>query len=326
MTKITNTRGIAKCVAVIAIMAFAMVALCACGPKEITVTVLDEGKSTEVGAHAGETVGDILSAAGIAVNEGDEVSPSLDSEIKDEGEVITIERMKKVVIAVDGKNIDVELLRGTVRDALEEAGVTLAEGDEVSPSLDTEITGEGLTVTVERVKSIVVAVDGENIEVAMVAGTVQDALDKAGVTLAEGDEVSPSLDSEIGDGDVTITVERMKHVVVAVDGENIDVAMVNGTVQDALDSAGVTLKDGDKVDVDTAAPLEDGMLITVTRYVKKPEPAASNNTSSRNSGSSSNKSSEKSIVSRTQVPNCSGDGHGYYEITWSDGSMTYEEY
>lgn len=210
MTKITNTRGIAKCVAVIAIMAFAMVALCACGHKEITVNVLDEGKSTEVGAHAGETVGDILSAAGIAVN--------------------------------------------------------------------------------------------------------------------EGDEVSPSLDSEIGDGDVTITVERMKHVVVAVDGENIDVAMVNGTVQDALDSAGVTLKDGDKVDVDTAAPLEDGMLITVTRYVKKPEPAASNNTSSRNSGSSSNKSSEKSIVSRTQVPNCSGDGHGYYEITWSDGSMTYEEY
>ena len=78
MTKITKTRGIAKRVAVIAIMAFAMVALCACGPKEITVNVLDEGKSTEVSAHAGETVGDILSAAGIAVNEGDEVSPSLD--------------------------------------------------------------------------------------------------------------------------------------------------------------------------------------------------------------------------------------------------------
>ena len=326
MMKITKIRGVAKRLVVIAIAAFAMVALCACGPKEITVNVLDEGKSTEVGAHEGETVSEILSAAGIAVNEGDEVSPSLDTEIKDEGSVITIERMKRVVIAVDGKNIDVELLRGTVQDALDKAGVVLAEGDEVSPSLDTEISGEGLTVTVERVKSIVVAADGENIEVSMVDGTVQDALDKAGVALAEGDEVTPSLDTEIGDGDVTITVERMKHAVVAADGENIEVSMLNGTVQDALDSAGVTLKDGDKVDVDTAAPLEDGMLITVTRYVKKSEPTASNSSSNRNNGSSSNKSSEKSVVSRTQVPNCSGDGHGYYEITWSDGSMTYEEY
>ena len=35
---------------------------------------------------------------------------------------------------------------------------------------------------------------------------------------------------------------------------------------------------------------------------------------------------EKTEVSRQAYDDCDGSGHGYYEITWSDGSVTYEEY
>lgn len=38
------------------------------------------------------------------------------------------------------------------------------------------------------------------------------------------------------------------------------------------------------------------------------------------------KSAKKTIVSKQSVPDCDGSGHGYYVITWSDGSVTYEEY
>lgn len=34
----------------------------------------------------------------------------------------------------------------------------------------------------------------------------------------------------------------------------------------------------------------------------------------------------KTEVSRQAYDDCDGSGHGYYEITWSDGSVTYEEY
>ena len=31
-------------------------------------------------------------------------------------------------------------------------------------------------------------------------------------------------------------------------------------------------------------------------------------------------------VSRVAYPSCADPDHGYYEITWSDGTKTYEEY
>ena len=36
--------------------------------------------------------------------------------------------------------------------------------------------------------------------------------------------------------------------------------------------------------------------------------------------------SGKKVVSKERVEDCDGSGHGYYVITWSDGSVTYEEF
>ena len=37
-------------------------------------------------------------------------------------------------------------------------------------------------------------------------------------------------------------------------------------------------------------------------------------------------SSERTEVGRQAYDDCDGSGHGYYEITYSDGSVEYEEY
>lgn len=164
--------------------------------------------------------------------------------------------------------------------------------------------------------------------------TVSEVLSAANITVNEGDEVDPALDSKIEGEGKTITIQRMNNVVVAVDGKNVDVAILGGTVQDALDKAEVTLANGDKVDVEVTTPLADEMIITVTRAQKEqPATTKSSTSSSKASSSSSSKSSsaskpaaQKTIVSKTKVPNCDDASHGYYEITWSDGSTTYEEY
>lgn len=165
--------------------------------------------------------------------------------------------------------------------------------------------------------------------------TVSEVLSAADITVNEGDEVDPALDSKIEGEGKTITIQRMNNVVVAVDGKNVDVAILGGTVQDALDKAEVTLANGDKVDVEVTTPLADEMIITVTRAQKEQGATtkSGSSSSSKASSSSSSKSSsaskpaaQKTIVSKTKVPNCDDASHGYYEITWSDGSTTYEEY
>lgn len=167
--------------------------------------------------------------------------------------------------------------------------------------------------------------------------TVSEVLSAADIAINDGDEVDPALESKIEGENQTITIKRMNNVVVVVDGKNVDVAILGGTVQDALDKAEVTLADGDKVDVEVSTPLENEMVITVTRAPKQQASTstnsqASSSSSSKASNSSSSKSTSsskpaaKSVVSKTKVPNCDDESHGYYEITWSDGSVTYEEY
>lgn len=174
-------------------------------------------------------------------------------------------------------------------------------------------------------KQITVSViDGDDaVEVETEAGkTVEEILAAAGVALEEGDEVDPALDTKIEESGKTIVIQRMVKAVVVADGNETAVELLGGgAVQDALVRAGVELGDGDTVDVDLSAPLEEEMVITVTR-APKPEPAKASNSSSKGSDAPA----AKTIVSKNKVDNCSGDGHGYYEIIWSDGSTTVEEY
>lgn len=167
----------------------------------------------------------------------------------------------------------------------------------------------------------VAIIDGEEtIEVTVQEGkTVSDALSAADITLNEGDEISPALDTKIENEGQEIIIERIKNVVIAVDGEDIDIQLLGGTVQDALDEAEVVLASGDKVDIDVATPIEEGMLITVTRAPKE-QPKASSN------AASTSKPAGKTLVSSTKVPNCADGSHGYIEKHWSDGTTTYEEY
>lgn len=44
------------------------------------------------------------------------------------------------------------------------------------------------------------------------------------------------------------------------------------------------------------------------------------------SGSDEKADSERTVVSREKIPDCDNPEHGYYEITYSDGSVETEDY
>jgi len=63
---------------------------------------------------------------------------------------LSIQRAFEVTVQADGVQVPVKLTGGTVRQALQQAGVVLSEDDYTEPALSTELTG-GETVSVYRV-------------------------------------------------------------------------------------------------------------------------------------------------------------------------------
>ncbi|MBQ3084361.1 MAG: G5 domain-containing protein [Clostridia bacterium] len=116
-----------------------------------------------------------------------------------------------------------------------------------------------ITVTINRIEVID---DGKEVLTYYAIDSATEAvLEKAGLTLGAGDEVSRTEDGGI----VTVTVERAFPVYVEADGETVLVMMIEGTVADAMKKAGVTCGEEDLLSHEPTAAVTDGMKIVVDR-------------------------------------------------------------
>ena len=92
--------------------------------------------------------------------------------------------------------------------------------------------------------------------------TVKKVLEDAGITLGANDQVTPSLDTKLQEGE-TISVAREHLVKLTVDGQTKEVSIVGGTVEDLLKQEGVTLKDGQITSIPSDQPLANNMAIEI---------------------------------------------------------------
>ncbi|MGL6173635.1 MAG: 3D domain-containing protein [Cellulosilyticaceae bacterium] len=125
-----------------------------------TIAIVDDGKVTQY-----ETldvyVEELIQAQGIELNEKDEVTPSLDTQIEN-GMKITIDRWKPIVdLNINGNVTTFETESNTVGELLTERQIELAEGSVVEPALETPIT-DALEIKV-KTKQIVTEVIEEEI-------------------------------------------------------------------------------------------------------------------------------------------------------------------
>lgn len=109
----------------------------------------------------------------------------------------------------DSDGVDVMVI-GAVTDTdalLELSGLEMNEGDSI---YYTSYTGNLGTLNIQRAFDAVVVADGVSTPVHMTQGTVEKALELAGVTLGELDYTTPSLHAELEAGDI-ITVHRVEY-------------------------------------------------------------------------------------------------------------------
>lgn len=324
--------------------------LTSCG-SEVALTIRDQKVTTEVTISAGKTVADALDAAGIVLGDKDMTEPAADTKITEDLSEITINRYALVTFIDGNKKTEAEVTGGTVGDALDAAGITLGGNDTLLEYEVTDPVEDGMTVTIGHNKVITVLADGEKKEVTTEAATVRELLDEMKVLLGEDDIIEPSAENEIKHGD-TVTVKRVTYK-----EEEIKEVLPYETKTEESDSmdAGtseVTQKgkkgekttvirikyiDGEEAERETVSekvtkkPVDE----IVTNGTKEPEPEPEPEPAQEESYEyeepeetyyEPEQPQGRYIVSQVAYPNCDDPSHGYYEITWSDGTVEYVEY
>lgn len=209
------------------------------------------------------------------------------------------ETESEITVEVDGEQLVLDNTEGmTIAQLLEDAGIVLNEGDVLA--VDPEQNADGnLTVKVLRRCSVLVEVEGEDLhcKVVLVGGTVADAIDAAGITLADNQKANFELDKALEDGmSIVISVEEPED-----DGSNAAPA-----------SSTRSYSSGNRSSSSSGSGSSSS---TAPAPSAAPAPAPSADPGS---------SSSEPIVN--DYPDLDGSGHGSRVITYPDGTQVEEEY
>ena len=309
------------------IFALAMLLLAAgCGGTK-TVTVSDDGvENTAVEVKSGASVQEILQEAQITIGEKDEVTPALTDKPQD-GEIVEIKRYAQVNIVTDTATKTVELVGGTVEDALKEAGITVAEDESLNVEKDAKLSTLDGDIVIAKMLTVKLTADGKTEEFSTPVVTVKEFLAAQGVEYTETDRLSPTENEKLTQG-LEIVLQRVEEKTETVK-ENIpfdteketDASLDKGTTKTKREGVNgekevtykITLVDGEEEsrEVTDEKVLKEAVNAVVLVGGKEEAETGANG---------------KVIVSKVAVPDCDGSGHGYYVITYADGTEDYEDY
>lgn len=148
----------------------------------------------------------IVAKTPFVVAEKDKIIP-YDTE---EGNKIIAIAKEHTVKVYDGKKFIKKVkVTGTVKDAIDKAGLKLKLGDEANEGLDFPIT-EDTKITVVRGFRVSVTADGKTQKLNFSGGTVAQLLKKAGITLSDIDIVEPARNTKITES-TDVVVRRVKY-------------------------------------------------------------------------------------------------------------------
>lgn len=155
--------------------------------RAVRVSVEADGTSASLVVPKGTTLEDAMAQGGIVLGERDVTEPERDTALLADT-AASVTRSNRVFIEADGKRRMLDLLGGTVADALLDAGITLGDADKVSPAADT-LLENGMRISVARYITVTVTADGDTDTHSVSAGNYGEALEHAGITLGELDEI-----------------------------------------------------------------------------------------------------------------------------------------
>jgi len=308
-----------------------------CGETEdFEVSILDGQYETVIGVSSGETVASVLERAEITLGDDDVVTPKTDYQIQDSDESITIERSATVTVSDGIAETEIALTSGKVEDALEAVEITLGENDLINHDTAAYLT-DGMSIEVERRYGVTITANGESEYIVTQATTVEELLEEEEINLDEEDRITPERTAALEDGTEIVINYVTKKQVVEEEEIAYETVYENSSSlysgQTSVKQEGqngikeltyeVTYVDGEEESRELIS--EEVTKEAVNKIILKGTKKKSSSSSSSSSSSGSS-SSGKTVVSKEAVYDCDGSGHGYYIITYSDGSVEYKDF
>ncbi|WP_080795918.1 resuscitation-promoting factor [Corynebacterium pacaense] len=179
------------------------------------------------------------------------------------GGVTAATTKKDVILDVNGEQIPLSTMSGTVDGVLAQAGVELGDQDFVSPSPDSSIASRDV-ITVRTAKQVALVVEGQEKTVTTTAVDVEDLL-------GELDDVSPSdvIDRDrteaIPESGLKLSVTKPKIISINDGGKVTYTSIAAKTVGDVLDQRGIKLDADDRLNLPADAPIANNTGITIDR-------------------------------------------------------------
>jgi resuscitation-promoting factor RpfB len=189
--------------------------------KDVTLSL--DGQTRQVSA-IGDTVGDVLAAQGVDVTDKDLVAPALDEPVSD-GTAIAVQFGRPLELSVDGEARTYWVNSTDVASALSEIGRRF-DGADLSTSRSSSIGRTGLSLAVVTPKVVRIKLGAQELKKRKVAAlTVADVLDSMGFEVDKHDKVTPSLTTEVADGE-TVVVKDIRIATKKVRREVVDAPVI----------------------------------------------------------------------------------------------------
>lgn len=185
--------------------------------------------------------------------------------------LMSLVRTTPVTVVIDGDAILASTRAATVRELLAELGITLGQGDVVSPPLDSPLLPE-IVVRIERAHAVMLTINGQTryvftpqtnpAEILALAGVEVDAQDRV---LVDG---TPTHPEDLPDWPLPVMQLTVRHAVPVHihDEDNVFTVEATGeTVGEALFEAGVTLYLADIVTPSLNTPITPDLDVVIDR-------------------------------------------------------------
>lgn len=295
------------------------VLLMGCGEQNMEVVIEDGYTETRVAVREGETVEQVLERAEVQVNKNDTVKPEKDTKLTKQNAKIFIERSAAVTIENAGQITNLELSGKTVQDALDMAGVTLGKHDYLNHAPEAFLEN-GMEISVISRMEVAILVDGETRKCLTGAADVESLLEEQNIKTDKKDRVKPERKTTLQEG-MEIIVERVSVKEITVKEPvpfETQIEYSNAMYQDQSveKTPGVEGEKEVTYQVTYVDGKEEKREVISEKIIKEPVPqVVTQGTKQR-----------RRIVSKQKIEDCDGSGHGYYVITWSDGTVEYQDY
>lgn len=310
---------------IMSLLVFAVICTClaGCSNNTVSVSINDAMTETIVNVRSGSTVLQAIEEAELIIGEKDEISPSAETQLK-AGDVITISRHANVTVEYDGRKESVSIVGGTVAQAIKKSGLNPGKNYAVNYDENAFLT-DGMKILITRLINVTLTVDGKTESIASPACTVAEFIGIQEIKLGKKDIVTPSLNTEMTT-DTKLVIKRVETKTVT-ETEVIEFNTVYKSSSSLKKGESKVTQEGKngKKKVKYKITYIDGKEFErkaveetiISPAVDKIITRGTQETTTNNG---------KHIVSKQRVDDCDGSGHGYFVITWSDGSVTYEEY